>query len=191
MSISRLSKIRNHRVFQNFVWPIELPAFAQFNVIYGWNGTGKTTLSSLFAHLQDGRAITQGEVDFELDSGGKISGADIPNTTLPTVRVFNRDFVAKTIDSISQSNVAPIYFLGTESFDQQKQVEGLKAELKTAHEAVTKAESAKRSADKALDDFCIEKGKLIREALLGSAQHANYDKRRFRETITKLKGKSP
>jgi len=178
-------------VFQNFVWPHELPAFAQFNVIYGWNGTGKTTLSSLFANLQESRAITQGEVEFELDNGNKISGADISNTTIPPVRVFNRDFVAKTIESIGQSNVAPIYFLGTESIDQQKQVEKLRAELKTAHEAVTKAEKDNRSADKALDDFCIEKGKFIREALLGSAQHANYDKRRFRKAVTKLKGKSP
>ncbi len=191
MRISRLSKIRNHMVFQNFVWPHELPAFAQFNVIYGWNGTGKTTLSSLFAHLQVGCAITQGEMEFELDSGDKISGGDISNATVPPVRVFNRDFVAKTIESIGQNNVAPIYFLGTENIEQQKQVEELKTELKTAHEAVTKAESNKRSADKALDDFCIEKGKLIREALLGSAQHNNYDKRRFRDAVTKLKSKLP
>lgn len=191
MKISRLSKIRNHRVFRDFVWPNELPTFGQFNVIYGWNGTGKTTLSSLFAHLQDGRAITQGEVEFELDNGDKISGSEIPHTTVPPLRVFNRDFVAKTIESIGQSNVAPIYFLGTESIDQQKQVEGLKKELESAHEAVTKAETAKGTADKALDDFCIEKGKLIREALLGSAQHANYDKRHFREAVTKLKDTSP
>jgi len=178
-------------VFQNFVWPHELPAFAQFNVIYGWNGTGKTTLSSLFANLQENRAITQGEVEFELDNGNKISGADISNTTIPPVRVFNRDFVAKTIESIGQSNVAPIYFLGTENIEQQKQVEALKTVLKTANEAVTKAESDKRSADRALDDFCIEKGKLIREALLGSAHHANYDKRRFRDAVTKLIDISP
>lgn len=190
MRISRLSKIRKHMVFRDFVWPSELPTFAQFNVIYGWNGTGKTTLSSLFANLQDSRAVTQGEVEFELDSGDKISGADIPNTTVPPVRVFNRDFVAKTIDSISQNNVAPIYFLGTESIEQQKQVERLKNELETARAAESKADNDKQKADKDLDDFCIDKGKLIREALLGSAQYANYDKRRFRDAVTKLKGMS-
>lgn len=191
MRISRLSKIKNHRVFRNFVWPNELPAFSQFNVIYGWNGTGKTTLSSLFAHLQDGRAITQGEVEFELDSGGKNSGADIPNATIPPVRVFNRDFIAKTIESIGQSNVAPIFFLGAESIEQQKQVEALKTELETAREAVSKADSDKRKADKALDDFSVDKAKLIKEALLGSAEHANYDKRRFKQSATTLKRVSP
>lgn len=191
MRISRLSKIKNYRVFRNFVWPNELPAFAQFNVIYGWNGTGKTTLSSLFAHLQDGRAIPQGDVEFELDSSTKCSGADIPNSNVPRVRVFNRDFVAKTIESIGQSKVAPIYFLGEESIEQQKQVEALKTELEMARDVASKAERDKQKADKALDDFNVDKSKLIKEALLGSVPHTNYDKRRFKDAITKLKGKSP
>lgn len=192
MRIARLSKIRKHRVFRDFVWPNELPAFSQFNVVYGWNGTGKTTLSSLFAHLQDRRAIfLQGEVEFEMDDGTKISGANIPSATVPPVRVFNRDFVAKTIEAIGLSSVAPIYFLGEESIEKQKQVEALKADLEKARGDLAKAESRKRRTDDALDDYCVGKAKLIKEALLGSAQHANYDKRRFKEAVAKLKRVSP
>jgi wobble nucleotide-excising tRNase len=190
MRISRLTKIKKHRVFREFVWPNELPAFAQFNVIYGWNGSGKTTLSSLFENLQEKRAIYEGEVEFELDNGNRISGVDIASANVPPVRVFNRNFVARTIEAIGASNVAPIYFLGTESISQQKQVELLKTDLAAAREAVAKANRIKGNADKALDDYCVEKAKLIKEALLGSNQHANYDKRRFREAIIKLKGKS-
>ena len=191
MRIARLSKIKNYRVFRNFVWPNELPAFAQFNVIYGWNGTGKTTLSSLFSHLQDGHAVPQGNVEFELDSGAKCFGADISNANVVRVRVFNRDFVAKTIESIGQSNVAPVYFLGEGSIERQKQVEALKTELETARDAVSKAERDKQRADKALDDFNVDKSRLVKEALLGSVPHTNYDKRRFKDAITKLKAKSP
>lgn len=191
MRISRLSKIKQHRVFRNFVWPSDLPAFARYNVIYGWNGTGKTTLSSLFANLQDNRTITEGEVEFELDSENKLIGSSLPTATIPPVRVFNRDLVIRTIESIGQGNVAPIYFLGAESIEQQKKVEELKKELETTREAVTKASGEKQKADKALDNFCVEKAKLIKEALLGSAQHANYDKRRFKDAVTKLKRQSP
>jgi wobble nucleotide-excising tRNase len=191
MRILRLPKIKQQRVFRNYIWPAELPTFAQYNVIYGWNGTGKTTLSSLFANLQDNRAIAQGEVEFELDNGNKLFGASLVTATTPPVRVFNRDFVTKTIESIGQGNVAPIYFLGAESIEQQKQVEVLKTELEAARKAVIEADGAKLKADKALDEFCIEKGKLIREALLGSAQHANYDKRSFNGAVTKLKRQSP
>ena len=191
MRISRLSKIKNYWIFRDFVWPSDLPTFAQFNVIYGWNGSGKTALSSLFENLQDGRATSVGNVEFELDNGNRISGIGIPTANLPSVRVFNRDFVARTIEAIGESNVAPIYFLGAESIDKQKQVEALKEELEAANGALTKAKRDKQKADKTLDDFCIEKAKLVKEALLGSAEHANYDKRRFRQAITQLKDMSP
>lgn len=191
MRISRLTKIKKHRVFRDFVWPSDLPVFAQFNVIYGWNGSGKTTLSSLFMSLQEKRAITEGEVEFELDNGVRIASGEIASANVPPVRVFNRNFVARTIEAIGANNVAPIYFLGAESIAQQKQVEELKADLAAAREAVVKAASEKTNAEGALDDFCIEKAKLIKEALLGSPDHANYDKRRFRQAIAKLIGKSP
>lgn len=191
MRILRLPKIKQQRVFRNFVWPAELPSFAQFNVIYGWNGTGKTTLSSLFANLEEKRAIADGEVEFELDNGNKLSGVSLATATAPPVRVFNRDFVTRTIESIDQGNVAPIYFLGAESIEQQKQIEELKKELEIARKALTEADGNERKAEKALDEFCIEKGKLIREVLLGSAYHANYDKRRFKNAVTKLKRQSP
>lgn len=190
MRIARLSKVKKHRIFRDFAWPSELPTFAQFNVIYGWNGSGKTTLSSLFEYLQEKRAISEGEVEFESDNGNRISGGDIPAASVPPVRVFNRNFVARTIEAIDTSNVAPIFFLGAESIAQQKQVEGLKAELAAAREAVAEANSDKGNSDRALDGFCVEKAKLIKEALLGSPEHANYDKRRFRQAIAKLKGKS-
>lgn len=187
MRISRLPKIRKHRIFRDFVWPNELPSFAQFNVIYGWNGSGKTALSSLFENLQDGRAISEGEVKFELDNGNEISGTDIPTVNVPSIRVFNRNFVARTIEAIGESNVAPIYFLGRESIEKQKQVEALKGEFAAANEALTKATENKQKADRVLDDFCVEKAKLIKEALLGSADYANYDKRRFKQGVIQLK----
>ena len=191
MRISRLPKIKEYRVFRDFTWPEYLHDFARFNVIYGWNGSGKTTLSSLFEHLQDKRAVSNGDVAFALDDGRNIPGDRIPDESLPQVRVFNRDFVARTIEAIGESNVAPIYYLGKESIEKQKQIESLRDELQKAIETSAKAESDKRKAVQALDDFCIEKAKLIKEALLGSPEHANYDKRKFRKAVAKIKRASP
>jgi len=109
MRISRIPKIRGHRVFRDFAWPAGLHPFGQFNLIYGWNGSGKTALSALFRHLQDRTTLTEGDVEFEFDEATKIAGADLSSATLPPVRVFNRDFVAATI-SVAGST-APIYFL--------------------------------------------------------------------------------
>src|SRR5258706_5759738 len=100
MKLTRIGKIKVHRVFRDFSWPADLQPFAQFNLIYGWNGSGKTTLSTLLRHLQTRSAVTEGEVEFEID-GAKVVGKDLPNAHLPPVRVFNRDFVASTILSSS------------------------------------------------------------------------------------------
>jgi wobble nucleotide-excising tRNase len=190
MRITRLPKIRNCRVFRDFTWPEDLHDFAQFNVIYGSNGSGKTTLSFLFENLQDKCPVSNGDVVFALDDGGSIAGNSIADVTVPQVRVFNRDFVARTIEAIGESNVAPIYYLGKESIEKQKQIESLRADLQKAVEASTEAESRKRKAEQVLDDFCIEKAKLIKEALLGSAEHATYDKRRFRQAVARIKAAS-
>ncbi len=191
MRLARITRIKRHRVFYDFTWPSDLPSFAQFNLVYGWNATGKTTLAYLLAHLEQQQVITEGEVEFELDTGTKVSGAQIPTATLPPVRVFNRDFVAKTVESIGNGSVAPIYFLGESSVEQQKQVEQLQEELSTANGEVSKADIAKTKTEKALNDFCIEKAKLIKDALLGSADHANYDKRRFNDAMRRLKARAP
>ncbi|HPL67630.1 MAG TPA: AAA family ATPase [Smithellaceae bacterium] len=191
MRISRITKIREHRIFKDFVWSSELPAFAQFNVIYGWNWSGKTTLSSLFTYMQEKRAITEGQVEFELDNGSKITGSQIPAASVPAVRVFNRNFVARTIEAIQINKVTPIYYLGAESIEQQKQAEAWKIELEKAREAVTKAQTSRAKAERDLDSYCIEKARLIKEALLGSSSHANYDKRTFKEAIKRLKNISP
>lgn len=192
MRISRIPKIKGYRIFRDFAWPGDLPAFSQFNVIYGWNWSGKTTLSSLFESLQKKSAVTEGQVEFELDIGSKLAGNEIPSANVPSVRVFNRNFVAKTFEAIQMNrNLEPIYFLGEESIEKQKQAEALKGDLEKARDAVSKAQVNKRNADSDLDNYCIEKGRLIKEALLGSSDHANYDKRGFREAIKRLKNMSP
>lgn len=188
MKISRLPRIKGYRVFRDFTWPEDLHGFAQFNVIYGWNGSGKTTLSSLFENLQDKRPVSDGDVVFAFDdSSRKIAGNRIAEEAVPHVRVFNRDFVARTIEAIGKSNVAPIYYLGKESIEKQKQIESLRDERQRAVKASDKAENKKRKAEKALDNFCIEKAKFIKETLLGSPDHANYDKRGFRQAVASIK----
>ena len=49
MPIDRIAHLRQCGVFRDFTWPQGLPGFARYNLVYGWNATGKTTLSRLFA----------------------------------------------------------------------------------------------------------------------------------------------
>ncbi|MEZ4288952.1 MAG: AAA family ATPase, partial [Polyangiales bacterium] len=114
MKITRVKKISQHRVFRDFKWPNNLHEFGRFNLIYGWNGCGKTTLSSLFAHIENRKNVNEGEVEFEFDGSQRCKGDEIDKTALPLVRVFNRNFVEATI-TIAHEYVAPILYLGKES----------------------------------------------------------------------------
>lgn len=187
MKITRISKIRNHRVFADFLWPTDLPNFGRFNLIYGWNGSGKTTLSRLLRCIEKRENITEGEVDFHLD-GTAQSGLTLSSAaSLPAVRVFNRDFMDANFVR-SDSAISPIFFLGEDSVEKQKQVEQLAATKASEAEKLDAKNKAKTKAAKALDDFCIAQGKAIR-AVLGSSgtnPYNNYDKASFKQTCQRL-----
>ncbi|HWA76037.1 MAG TPA: AAA family ATPase [Polyangiaceae bacterium] len=189
MKLTRIAKLR-HRVFRDFAWPSNLHAFGQFNVIYGWNGCGKTTLSSLLSLVEKRTALTEGELELEFDGTTKVTGADLATTPVPQVRVFNRDFINATLSQAG--GIAPIYFLGEESVEKQTQVDQLKKDLAFANTELTAAQTEKTNAESKLDDFCKDKAKVIKELLTtaNSQTYNNYDKRRFRQAVQALTAQS-
>jgi ABC-type molybdenum transport system ATPase subunit/photorepair protein PhrA len=74
MKLTRITRLR-HCVFRDFTWPNDLPSFGRCNVICGWNGCGKTTLSSLFALVEKGTPLTEGEIERELDGAKRAVGS--------------------------------------------------------------------------------------------------------------------
>lgn len=183
--LTRITKLR-HRVFRDFAWPSNLHAFGQFNVIYGWNGCGKTTLSSLLSLVERKISLTEGEAELEFDGTTKIAGAELASKPVPQVRVFNRDFINATLSSAG--GIAPIYFLGEDSVEKQKEVDKLKNDLAWANTEVTTATSEKSAAESKLDEFCKDKAKVVKELLTtaNSQTYNNYDKRRFRQAAQAL-----
>lgn len=187
--LTRITKLR-YRVFRDFVWPSNLHAFGQFNVIYGWNGCGKTTLSSLLTHAEKRTPLTEGEGELEFDDATKISGSELASKPVPQVRVFNRDFINATLSQAG--GIAPIYFLGEDSVEKQAQVDQLKKDLAFANTEVMAARTEKTNADSTLDDFCRDKAKVIKELLTTghSTAYNNYDKRPFKRAVQAMNAQS-
>jgi wobble nucleotide-excising tRNase len=189
VKLTRITKPR-HRVFRDFAWPSDLHAFGQFNVVYGWNGCGKTTLSSLLSLVEKKTALTEGEVELELDGATKVEGSAFASAQLPQVRVFNRDFITATLSHAG--GIAPIYFLGEDSVEKQAQVDRLKGDLGFANTEVTVATSEKKTADDKLDEFCVAQAKIIKAALTSAnnTTYNNYDKRSFKRAVQALDAQS-
>lgn len=190
MKLTRITMIREHRVFRDFAWPTDLHAFSRFNVIYGWNGCGKTTLSSLLGLVEKRVALEEGALELEFDCTSRVAGAELAAKAVPQVRVFNRDFVNSTLQSAG--GIAPIYFLGEDSVGKQERVDRLRKDLATANAEVATATGEKTTAETKLDEFCRDKAKLIKELLTtgNSTAYNNYDKRNLKRALQALNAQS-
>lgn len=186
MKIVRFPKLR-YRVFRDFTWSKDLLPFDRFNLIYGRNGTGKTTLSSLFAHLERRENVTEGEVVFEFANGTAVSGSELGAKALPEVRVFNRDFIDKAVRAFG-THLEPIYYIGQDSAEKQARVEGLKEKREGIAARITEAELEKKAAVKAFESFCTERARSISTLLTRSRsdRYSRFNKAHFKRSMEEL-----
>jgi wobble nucleotide-excising tRNase len=113
--IERINRIRGLGVYADYRPAAGMADFGMKNVIYGWNYSGKTTLSRLFAMLEHRQAppgLPAFEFEFRCD-GGVVNEANYQSNTL-NVRVFNADFVAANLN-FAGDHFNPIFLLGEES----------------------------------------------------------------------------
>lgn len=187
MNLDKIAKLREYRVFRDFAWPGDLDPFAKFNLIYGWNGSGKTTLSGLLRSVQTATAVTEGQVDFIFD-GNKVPGSGLSSTSLPAVRVFNRDAVSRNVFESAGGTLGhlpPVYVFGEESAEKQRQVDTLKAQLPSLTTAVSQTVRNASAASTALNDYAVDKAREIKNLLVTpGGSFNNYNVGNFRTDIT-------
>lgn len=192
MKISRLLKAHDYRIFRDFSWPSNLHDFARFNVIYGWNGSGKTSLSNLFRHIQRRLPLTDGEVEVLVDQR-RVAGADFATAVLPSVRVFNRDAVDRNVFEQANQQFPPVFFLGEDSVEKQQQIEGLSKQLAAITKEASDWERKKADANNALETFCSEEAKGVKNLLTvaGGGPFNNYNAANFKADIQRLATATP
>jgi len=186
--IDRIECLRDCGIFRNFMWPSDLPEFGRYNVIYGWNGTGKTTLSRLLRDLELTRVPTMGKALVNI-AGNEMAGNNFPQSTLP-IRVFNRDFIHENVFPFGGGDMPPIFVLGAENVKKQERVERLKEDRVTLRAQLGSAIAEEQSAQKEFDKFCRIRAKSIKDTLRtsGPGPYNNYNKATFRTDAEQLAG---
>lgn len=123
--INKINKIKNFGIYNSYRFSnVQTPEFKKFNLIYGWNYSGKTTLSRIFRSFEL-KKISPGyeSSEFELEDieGNKFNHSTISTNNL-TIRVFNSDFIE---DNLKWSNEEfnPIFILGEENIETQNKIE--------------------------------------------------------------------
>ena len=123
--IKRIHKIKNFGVYEDYQRSGDIRDFEDKNIIYGWNYSGKTTLSRFFSYLNKDAAIEDDykniEFEVELDNGTKIN--DLNRLASPLqVKVFNSDFVRDNLHYETDKRICGIKFAVGEVGDILKQI---------------------------------------------------------------------
>ena len=158
--IKGISKIKGLGVYENYTKPHDTHEFAAKNLIYGWNYSGKTTLSRLFAQLESKTAnpdLSGCSFSFDTDKG-QVTETNFTQSDL-MVRVFNSDFVRDNL-SFTGGDFKPILLLGKESEEAQKKLDHCE-ELDTRVQEKVKSYAA--LAQRLQADFAAAKTKTAAE----------------------------
>jgi wobble nucleotide-excising tRNase len=121
------------------------PQAARFNLVYGWNRSGKTTVGRLLRMLESDTEIPNGfeDVTFSLNTDSGI----IRESDRLRIRVLNEDFIDDNV-SFSDASAKPIIMVGDASVDLDKEISDLTDELtQLRSEAETLAEERKKIPD--------------------------------------------
>lgn len=131
--IKKIDHIRAFGIYQNFEWSTSgtLKDFSSKNIFYGWNYSGKTTLSRLFSSLKNKTIhgdFAEGS-SFKISSEGGSYQHDTINTYTRNVEVFNSDYIRDNLKWEFDDNINAISFEVGESIDIREKIESNLTEI--------------------------------------------------------------
>ena len=167
-AISRLAKLRGAATFASYEAAVDTPDIYEFgkrNLIYGFNGCGKTTLSRIFAYLGTGEvpSALPPACEFEFILGdGTIVRSD-RNTEILNGRiiVYNEDFIDANFNW--QEGTAQPVQLGAGMIADVKRLEELQDTIEKLNDNQKSAAAERRKSEKALSDFCRDTARNIEQ----------------------------
>ena len=180
--ITKINKIKDFGVLKNFNGSA-LPEFKTFNLIYGWNYSGKTTLSRVFRCLEKGKLHDDYlAATFEMEN----ATAKYDNTfsVKPNIRVFNSDFVKENL-KWDADNIEPIFLLGAENIELQTELKQKENDLATAQTELAEANRLRTDKQNRLNTALTNKARDITNLLsLGRT----FDRDRLKQLVETVKG---
>lgn len=171
--ISKISKLKDFGIFHEFTWKTDLSDFKKFNLIYGWNRCGKTTISRVFASCEkkctyDKDKFKQypenGEFEIKTDDSTTVKNADVVTNVLP-IKVFNQDFIDENISFDPSDSCNPIIYVSEEDIESKKRLEQLNLEKITFGKTYEQTKKDKSAKEETKNSFLTGLGREIANIL--------------------------
>lgn len=163
--IKSVDIINSFGVFNSYSKPAGMQEFAAKNLIYGWNYSGKTTLSRLFAMLEAKELHPDFQYcKFTLNAGeNPITEKNFHECKL-SIRVFNSDFVRKNLFFDSGSCNA-ILLIGNHSHEAQKKIDKKSKRINECEKFIQKNNKMIELFDKSIQEEKKLSSQKIRHTL--------------------------
>lgn len=164
--LKAISKLKGFGVFDGFVKTDATQAFGPKNIIYGWNYSGKTTLSRFFSMLGS-KAPSQ---EFPacrfsvIDDDGNQTNETIPTAWTHPIAVFNSNFIADNL-RWDGTPFQPILLLGEDSIDAQKRIDACTDRMTRCAAGVEEKRSAVRDLNAKIAEAKTATAKHIKQSL--------------------------
>lgn len=181
-----INRLKQFGIFSDFNGT-KIKKFGQYNLIYGWNGTGKSTLSNLFSCFELRSMIPRfnaGQFSVALEDGSTITEITLPSSQL-NIHVFNQRFVHENIDW--DKSVKSILLIAKEKIDDLQKLEKLKGELQSKNKVHNDKKTDITKQRDALDKFLTNAAKKMKLGLqaidTSDSYYLNYDRRKLANFI--------
>ena len=187
MKINKIKSISKLGQYIDFEWPDGLDEFRRYNFFYGWNYSGKTSLSRIFRCLELHEVhCDYPDLNFSLltEEGKTITNNDIVNDY--SIRVFNEDFIE---DNFAWNNenaeINPVIVLGKESRELEHKLKAKQNEKSKADEEIRKKKKQKADKERELDGKLTDKASEIRR-ILSITNPRDFDKTKLEDKVQAL-----
>lgn len=184
--ILSINRLRQFGIFRDYNGSGIKP-FGRYNLIYGWNGTGKSTLSNVFSCIESRALIPRfsgAQFSIALGNGTSLTEATVATSKL-NIHVFNQHFVHENIDW--DDSVKSILLIAKEKIHDLQNLEKKKIELREKQKDHTTKLNEFRTKTEARDRFLTSAAKKMKTGLqaidTSDSYFFNYDRRKLSKFI--------
>lgn len=185
--IKQINYINDFGIYRNYSHNPNLDCFSRFNLFYGWNGSGKSTISRLMRMLSN-RSIAEDhphcKFEVELEDGSKVSQSTLDNFPLKMF-VFNQDFINENIswDQVIKS----ILLISEEKIEDRKKLINTNEVLKEKQHEYKKLSDEIRKETKEISKFLSDIASKIKTQFqkieTDDKYYLNYNKTRVEQFL--------
>lgn len=135
--INNINSINNLGIYKDYKKDDDLLPFNRFNLFYGWNGSGKTTISRLFRMIEK-RDIPKdySNIRYKIEINSKKYTEKDLKSINENVFVFNEEFIEENINW--DESINKILLLSEDKIKETQEYKLLKEEIEGNEETKTK-----------------------------------------------------